>query len=295
MKKIYSLLVFSVLLFSCSLKDNYDSVIEMTEKLPTFDVSTEYGQTIKSMFDKYGLIFNPSFTLEEYKWDWSTINSVYGPNTTGFRYTNANTSYVKEVIDSVNKWVFRIFPDNFIAERLPRKIYMCDTLCNRFTLSSNLVYRWYTGEIKTNFMMIGYVSERFNAEKKKRSLIESWVSLFVERMISSSNLSIPLSFTDLGTDGYAKVTFTNAEDVVTNYGLLKKGRSGQNTGSATAAWNKTTPAQDFGDFVAFIVYVPESEKLLVYNKNIKVRQKVEIVKDYFKTSLGITLPYWPRS
>jgi len=294
MRKIYTLLLLSVLLFSCSLKDEFDSVIEMTEKQPTFDVTTEYGQAIKSMFDKYGLLFNPSFTLEEFKWDWSTINSVYGPNTTGFRYTNGNTSYVKEVIDSVNKWVFRIFPDSFITGKLPRKIYMCDTLCNRYLLSNNIVYRWYTGEIKTNFMMIGYVSDRFNTEKKKRSFIESWVSLFVERMVSSSNLSIPTSFTDLSTDGYAKVTFTNAEDVVTSYGLLKKGRTGQNTGSATAAWNKTTPAQDFGDFVAFIIYVPESEKQTTYNKNVKVKQKVDIVKDYFKSVYKIDLPYWPR-
>jgi hypothetical protein len=294
MRKIYILIFFSGLLLSCSLKDNYKSTIEMTELEPGFDISTEYGQKMKSMFDKYGIIFNPDFTLEDFKWDWNTININYGPNTNFFRYTLADKAYVSEVIDSINRWVFRIFPDNFISDNLPIKIYMCDTLCDRYTFSNNLVYRWHTGGIYTNFTMIGYVSNKFNVEKKKRSLIESWVSLFVERMVTSSNIYVPVAFSDLSADGYAKSTYTNAEDVVTNYGLLKKGRNGQNSGSATAAWNKTTPAQDLGDFVAFIVYVPETEKQTIYNKNSKVKLKVDIVKDFFKTKYGIDLPYWPR-
>jgi hypothetical protein len=143
-------------------------------------------------------------------------------------------------------------------------------------------------------MMLGYVSERFGTVRMNRSHITSWVSLLIEKMVSAKNLTIPQAFIELSLDGYAQYSYTNAADVTTLYGLLRKGRNGQNTGTATAAWFTTKAEQDFGDFVAFIIYVPDSEKESYYSKNPVIRQKVGIVKEYFKSVHNITLPYKPR-
>lgn len=78
-----------------------------------------------------------------------------------------------------------------------------------------------------------------------------------------------------------------------NYALLKKGRTKQVTSSATSGWNRVFLPQDVGDYVAFIVYTPDSEKQLAYTKNAKIQIKVNLIKTYFMEKFGITLPYLP--
>lgn len=295
MRKITILSLFALLLFSCSLEDNYKGKLEMTIPEPTFDLSTNYGAKFKSIYEKYGIIFNESLSKEEYKWDWNTINTIYPPNSTGAYYSVSKPDYINEALDSLDKWFFNLFPQEFISSHMPRKIFLCDTLCNRYSSLGKIVYRMYAGDIKTNYTMLGGVSERFAVEKKKRAFTEAWLSIFIEKMVTSGNIRVPVAFTELSKTGYDKITFTNAEDVVVNYGILKKGRRGQNTGTATAAWFGTKPEQDFGDFVSFIIFVPQAEKELIYAKNALIKQKEAIVKDYFKRTHNIQLPYKPRN
>ncbi len=176
---------------------------------------------------------------------------------------------------------------------MPLNIWMTDTMENKQLSGTTIVHRLYDGYIATNYILIPYVSARFDAEKTKRLLRDSWLSLFIEKILPK--LPSIADFAALSATGYAKASFTNAEDVMTLYALLKKGRTKQTTGTATSAWNKSSVAQDFGDFVAFIVYTPDAEKQLAYNKNAAILSKVNIVKDYFKTNFGITLPYIPTN
>jgi hypothetical protein len=296
MKKsfIYIFIVQLVLVTSCQSKDDYKGEFEMTVQRPEFNTSTPAGLKASQMFDKYGVIFKSEFTEEEFSFDWSNIRTNYAPGTTGYHYTSANNDYAVEVMDSVDKWVFNIFGTSFISQNMPVNILLADTMCYRYTYSSKIVVRMLEGDIASNYTMLGYTSSRFTAAKKTRTLIESWVSLFIEKMVSAGNLSIPSAFSAVSATGYEQLSYTNSLDVVTTYAILKKGRQKQKTGSTTASWYNTTVAQDFGDFVAFIVYVPDSEKATYYTKNANVQTKVNIVKDYFSSKLGITLPYLPR-
>lgn len=295
MRKIYLIVIGALLFASCSLQDNYNGEIEMTEQPPTFDLSTAAGQKKKEMFDKYGLIFNASFSFAEYEWDWSNINIVGAPGgTSGFWYTLGEKNYIPEVLDSLEAWFFNVLPEKFISDNLPRNIYLCDSLLTRFAWLGSPVHRHHPGDIKNNFMMLGWVSDRFDEVKEDREHVMAVVSLFVERMVQVGNLTIPYTFVELSLAGFEAYSFTNAMDVIATHGILRKGRKGQNSGSGTAAWYKTTPEQDFGDFVSFIIYLPEDEKELVYAKNPIVKQKVGIVEEYFETVHGITLPKKPR-
>ena len=51
----------------------------------------------------------------------------------------------------------------------------------------------------------------------------------------------------------------------------------------------TTYAQDFGDYVAFMLLANEKEKAELYAKNENVKKKVGLVNDYFLKNFGIVL------
>lgn len=293
--KSIKLLLFMLtitVLVACNKNDEFDGEITVFDP-PVLGNSTPQEIKIKQIFDTYGVIFKPIFPLSEYTWNWETSIAQTEPNVTGMRYTPAKMSHVIPVIDSVDKWVFKIFPANFSTKYLPLNILLTDTLGNKYLSGTNIVHRFYEGNIATNYIALSYVSERFDVLKNGRMLRESWLSLFVEKILTQ--LPYPNDFALISTDGYAKLTFTNAEDVAAVYGILKKGRTKQNSATATAAWNKTTPAQDFGDFVSFLVFTPDAEKQTVYAKNTRIKTKADIVKNYFLQNFGITLPYYPTN
>ncbi|GEM_PF-777431 len=293
LKSIIALLII-VSLTSCSSDDQYIGTIQMSEERPVFNNSDPVGVKAQEMYNNYGVIFKPIFSFEEFSWDWNNTLSSYPTGTTGFRYTDANLTVSVEVMDSVKSWVFDVFPQSFIRQNLPIKILMADTLCNRFLYRNEIIVREWDGNITANYTIIGYTSTRFEQLKKQRFLVENWLSLFVEKMVNSGRLSIPLRFIELSSTGFAKASFTNSEDVTVNYGILRKSRKKQNTGSTTASWYKTEPAQDFGDFVSFIVYTPDNVKQSIYQKNENIQVKENIVKDYFRDNFDIELPRRPR-
>lgn len=292
-KLIYILLSgFLVFLISCSKKDDFKGTIKVFDA-PDLEGNSPVQLKVKNMYETYNVLFKPSFTLEEYSWNWnSTIKQTEG-NVVGMRYTPAKEDYVIPVIDSIENWVFKVFPFEFSKKYMPLNILLTDTLENKFLFINQIVHRIYEGNIATNYIVVSYVSERFDLVKGKRLLPESWLSLFVEKTLTL--LPPPVEFSKVSTAGYAKLTFTNAEDVMRNFALLKKGRTKQNSGLATAAWTRVSIEQDFGDYVAFIVYTPETEKQLAYAKNPDILKKANLVKSYFRENFQIELPYLPKS
>lgn len=293
MKNIWSWLLVSgaaLLLTACAKNDDFTGTITVFDP-PALSTSTPIQAKVKQMYDKYNVLFKPHFELSEYVWDWSGTVAQTAGHESGMRYTPAKEDYVIPVIDSVEKWVFQVFPEAFAKQYIPLNILMADTLERKYLSGVNIVHRILEGNIATNYTIISYVSERFEAEKGKRLLPESWLSLFVEKMLI--RLPAPRGFAEISTAGYEKLSFTNAEDVMVNFALLKKGRMKQTTGTATSAWSRVSPEQDFGDFVAFIVYTPEAEKQLAYAKNPAILTKVNIVKAYFEDEFGFSLPYRP--
>ncbi len=278
-----------LLLSSCHKEDNFTETVEVFSR-PEPSGDTPVGLKIKEMYERYNVLFKPVFDTAEYTWDWSKSVAQTKPNETGLRYTPAKIDYVIPVIDSVKSWVFESFPYEFSKAHMPLNILLTDTLGNKFA-GVPMIYRMYEGNVASNYILLSYVSERFNTEKNKRTLRECWLSLFVEKMMVS--FPTPYAFAAVNTSGYAKVIMTNAEDVMVNYAMLKKARTKQIAGTATASWGKVTLQQDFGDFVAFIVFTPEAEKQLIYAKNSDIKKKADLVKTYFKTNFGITLPYRP--
>lgn len=277
---------------SCNKKDDFKGEIEVFDPPLLLD-ATPVQAKVKQMYTKYNVLFKPTFDLIDYSWNWENKVAQTASNVAGLRYTQADGNYVIPVIDSVEKWVFNVFPDEFSKEYIPLNILLTDTMENKLTSGLTQVHRIYEGYITTNYILLSYVSSRFDAQKNKRFLKESWLSLFVEKMMV--RLPVPSQFAPISLVGYGKTTLTNAEDVMVQYAMLKKGRNKQTASTATSAWSRVTMAQDFGDFVAFIVYTPEEEKQLAYAKNANIQTKVTLVKEYFRQNFGFELPYLPTA
>ncbi|MEO6683817.1 MAG: putative zinc-binding metallopeptidase [Ginsengibacter sp.] len=293
-KKLIFILLSGLLVFliSCSKKDDFNGTIKVFDA-PDLEGNSPVQLKVKNMYETYNVLFKPSFKLEEYTWNWNSSIKQTAANVVGLRYTPAKENYVVPVIDSIENWVFKVFPPEFSKKYMPLNILLTDTLENKFNFIQ-IIHRIYEGNIAANYILVSYVSERFDLVKEKRLLPESWLSLFVEKMLIT-RLPAPVEFSKVSTAGYAKLTFTNAEDVMKNFALLKKGRTKQNSGLPTAAWTRVSIEQDFGDYVAFIVYTPETEKQLAYAKNPDILKKVNLVKSYFRENFQIELPYLPKS
>jgi hypothetical protein len=286
----YILLSAVIACTACSKSDPFEGTTEVFDP-PVFSDATPVDAKVKQMFTAYNVHFKPTFEQNEYTWNWENKIGQTAAEVSGLRYTPADRNYAIPVIDSIENWIFKIFPADFSRKYMPLNILMTDTMENKFLSGATVTHRIYEGYMATNYILVSYVSNRFDAQKTKRLLRDSWLSLFMEKIIT--RIPYPIDFAKISVTGYAKASFTNAEDVMTGYALLKKGRTKQTTGTATSAWTRTTVAQDFGDFVAFIVYTPDTEKDAAYAKNAAIRTKVDMIKNYFKDNFGITLPYLP--
>lgn len=285
--KYLSLLAIAFLTFaSCSGNDDFDGEIIPTELPPTFD-NTALGQKQKQFFDTYNVWFKTDYPLEEVTYDWNTIVEVKEAGVALFRYTNPDKDYAEDAMDYIKTHVFDVLGTEFIREKMPLKILLADTV--RY-LNTNGTNNMWTGMIKYNYMMYGNVAPRFDDLKITRDQAMYTLSLFVEKIVNAGNILVPSEFSGYSEAGYALTFISNAADAVALYAFLRKGKEGQKSGTNH---DKMLVQQDFGDYVGFIVYVPDDVKETFYAKNSLVKLKENAVRNFFLQTYGITLPYKP--
>lgn len=285
----------TVLFWSSCRKDDAFKGEAITLPKPSFDTETVLGQKAKTMYETYDVYFRTDFTAEDFGWDWTKMVHVAKPGGTGVSYTKADVSKGVEIIDSVDNWVFKIFPIEFSKKYMARTVLMVDTMERILSgLDDKMEHIMYEGYMLNNYLMIPYVSSRFDPLKDKRLLRESWLSLFIEKATVGMP-AIPLAFSESSQAGYNQVSMWNTTDVTKTYAILKRARTKERSilTASLQGWDMTTKEQDFGDFVAFIVYTPEAEKQQTYLKNVNIEKKVKVVKQYFKENFDIELPYKP--
>lgn len=280
-KYLYIIILLFFCLEGCVDNDEVSGRMEIFEK-PELSDATAANRKIKEMFEKYNTYCKYEFTTDEYEWDWTTRNSM--------EYTLAEEEYVPEVLDSLDKWVFQIFPEEFSKKYGPLNVLMVDSLgfvdaesiINWDTWEVEYVYYFHYvegGELATNYMAIAPVSKRFK-EQNMDDLKRWWLSLFVEKMFVQ--LPYPTKYARISAEGYNGYIGAS-EDVVTKYAFVRHSRD-------IVLGNKIPIEQDFGDFVSFIVYTKPSEKEKYYAKNSNIKIKVELMKEYFLENFEITLP-----
>lgn len=269
MKYIIALLslIATPALLSCSGADETDLLLP---ERPELSGDTPADAQIKELYEQYGVWFRYAFPPETFTFDWSG-------HLTNPEYTPADEDYVSEALDSLRSWIFDIFPHPFLAAYLPLNVLLTDSLTTLYSVLD--------GYLATNYMALGRIGQQFDKQDMNR-LREAWVSLFIEKMVLS-HWEYPAGFATVSAEAYSEYNYRPDTDLTVRYALLKSGRNGlcNNRGYLCP----TTYAQDFGDYVAFILYRNTAGKKACYDKNEMVKKKEDLVQDYFFRHFGFKL------
>lgn len=338
--KFFILLAFFATAFvACDLSDPGDEVpppagFDLVDDSPA-------GERIKQAIEDYDMLFRYQFSDVEYGYNWTgSITSLsYTPAT--------DQEAIIKVIDYIEDEVFSIFPEGFIKQYMPPTVLLVDSLKMHYKhndqLSDPVVTYEYdysiAGNVTAGNLVVANVNSRFN-NPPSATLKGELVSLFVERLLANANVAWPEKFVALtdsiyGTsipslvynsnypywdgDFSAIKTWTALTEGYTGWwgrGILNMGRlgnmsySGQAYGSimiTSYGYARGTAAQDFGDYVAFILTKTPAEKQAFYDTVAAVpvpdarypeggpiavsaiKRKVQLVKDYFKENFNVEL------
>ena len=243
---------------------------------------TPVNAKVKEMYEKYGSYFIYKFDDLDLRYDWSTLITL--PK---YKYPKENC--IIDVLDFLDTEVLGILPTE-LRKYISYNVYLTDSLWGS--------YNEWNGHLLKSKLILGRVGERF-VDLDKIELRDAWLSLFVERMLDS--WPEPTEFAQISNDGYnPSVTLpsgtvsknaylASSTDIVGKYAILKFGRKGKYNSSGTRL-HVTTFAQDFGDYVAFIMFKSQEEKEAYYAKNENVKRKVDLVKEYLLTNFHVVLP-----
>lgn len=243
---------------------------------------TPVNAKVKEMYEKYGSYFIYKFDDLDLRYDWSTLITL--PK---YKYPKENC--IIDVLDFLDTEVLGILPTE-LRKYISYNVYLTDSLWGS--------YNEWNGHLLKSKLILGRVGERF-VDLDKKELRDAWLSLFVERMLDS--WPEPTEFAQISNDGYnPSVTLpsgtvsknaylASSTDIVGKYAILKFGRKGKYNSSGTRL-HVTTFAQDFGDYVAFIMFKSQEEKEAYYAKNENVKRKVDLVKEYLLTNFHVVLP-----
>lgn len=296
----------------CQLDDPYNGDLPTIDE-PTFDTSTEAGRKCKYMYDTYGVYFNYDFSLEFYKYNYNQQISYADPNdpeSHGQSYTPAKVDYVVEMLDSIEQNVFKVLPKDLVKNFMTTNVL----LTAKIGYKKGTTFTNYVGTMATNYLLIGNVAIEMRGLWKTREYKQRMLSMFVERMLV--NMPYPYDFENAypdhvkGDDTRKMIQDVNnplIEYYIPMYSFVKNSRVQDGT-----FYPFPTALQDFGDFVAFIVYTPEQEKRTDYYERVNapiivnnvittdrkdyentIENKVEMVKRYFKDNFDAELPMIP--
>lgn len=291
-KTIFFSLAAALTLSGCAKSDPFKGEVDPLYP-PELSDDTPLNARIKKAYEEYQVHYKPDFEVKEFQWNWVNNVDMNLDSDAGWRYTHADKTVAIEVIDFVEKTVFDVFPLDFAKRYMARSILMVDTMERWFKNPDDSFYHVpLEGYLNTNALVLPYVSTRFHDVKTKRLLPESWLSLFVEKALSSLPV-IPKEFATISDVGYRQIEIYEHQDVTDQYAILKRSRTKQRTAEEPSTWDVTKLEQDFADYVAFAVYTPKEEKELIYAKNANVKVKETLVRNYFLINFDIELPYLP--
>lgn len=263
MKKILFLsFMFCLTLLSCVDNDDISGTVDIFDKPVIKNDGGPLDTKIVSLYEKYNTYFKYEFEHNEYRWNWTSEQLE--------EYSFADVDRVEEMLDFIISNVYEVFPEKFSKQYMPYKVLMVDTLENSL---SGMLY----GDIGVNYVVVADVSDRLD-DVDKEDLKVNLLSLFVEEMFSK--LVYPEKFSQVSLEGYALPSLKNIDP--NDFAFLKRER--------VTDRKAPTVMQDFGDFVAMIVYLSQEEKEELFEKNFFIKKKMELVIKYFKDYYNITLP-----
>lgn len=261
-----------------------ESEIDLSS-IPTID--TEYtlpqgksdaDDRIVNTYEKYGTYILYEFTEADMKWMQSDVHNDWRD----YRYTPAQTEYVGIIMDCLEDYVFRFYPEPFLARALPYKIFLTATLsqdglfADMRILSSQMVISNCSEVINT---LLETEAGRIAFKNKIQSTFwASWIGMF----------SIPKEFYEVS--GYLTVASANPSDWNYARTLGFVANADGTEWSTKDPWPNST-LNNQSDLQAYLVGMRNrtSEDWAEDLTYPLVKEKYDILRTYFQDQFGFDI------
>ncbi|MCJ8209758.1 hypothetical protein MUY27_08555 [Mucilaginibacter sp. RS28] len=262
-----------------------------------------YDKTITDFYNKYGVYMLYKFTDKDTYWTptgWKNATlDANGVGTTGYLATPADTSngdYISRQITVLNKLWFGFYTDKFLKQFLPTKIMLCSSVDSIYaTYIYSPVYRILRNDAVVgawaNFdnINVNYGNAAvMNMTQTDSIKFAKKVNLIFAQSIITRNLAAPTA------------DFT----AVTNYATYTSQATAYANGILTTYYSSPTALTDWSLYIQAMVSCTEATlnksrvntdaSLVgilnpVKDTNGKIRQRYNIVRNYFINNYGVDL------
>lgn len=233
---------------------------------------------IVNAHEKYGTYILYEFTEADMKWMQSDVHGYWK----SYEYTPAQTEYVGRVMDCLEDYVFRFYPEPFLVRALPYKIFLTATLSYNEKLMDM--------RILSTQMVISNCSEVINTlleteagriafkNKIQSTFWASWIGMF----------SIPKEFYEVS--GYLTVASANPSDWNYARTLGFVANADGTEWSTKDPWPNST-LNNQSDLQAYLVGMRNrtSEDWAEDLTYPLVKEKYDILRTYFQDQFGFDI------
>lgn len=277
MNKILIALCFACFIAGCK----KDTPLKVSEPIKP-DYTLPQGKSpadnrIVDLYNKYNTYFLYEYTETDFGW-----NQI-GKRESAFHATKADPRFVGDILDLLqDKW-FRFYPDEFLKDRMPYKIFLADSLYIEFDPMSKFLTYVHPG---AENLALGYVNDQLrgrNAAFKNNYKIRLNY-IFLEMLINKKSIELPAAF--FVQSDYTRNTLANnlaSPDYFKARGFV------QNYPSLEYTPVEGNKKDDVISFIKTMVSLKKMEWDRQFLNYPLLKNKYDILQTYFLTKYNVNL------
>jgi|GEM_PF-893124 lipoprotein len=295
---LFILLIFTGLFFACGEKDLTPSEPQTFYEFP--QGNADYDQEFLAYYEKYNVQFLYKYKESDFRWNVTEYIPYYS--------VQADEAYADKAFHFITENSFAIWDEDFLRKILPLRVLLASEIYS-VTERYDYVYDEETqewGSVKVydttyhaaasglNHIAFGHTSEKFDqlTENEKLNATGEITKSLIVYAASRDKIEIPTEFSDL---------FNNSSNTE------NQGQWGYNGCGFLEYYKNIDVNYDFGLYVKYLTIMSEDEFKAwalsdsfdvsaewdqssgTYKRTYLIKQKYEIVLDYFKTKYNIDL------
>lgn len=297
MKNIKYYLLFLAIGFSvaCNRADDGDLDFDTLEK-PILSDATTYDAKIKSIYENYNLYLDYRITQEDLEYNW-VDKFNWSSSDISWEYEAPDMDYVLPVASFYEEKVLQVIPRELTLHHAKHRVGLVGRFHKPIPEDEDDENSPIALDVEINgwtsygYLALGLVGPQFDTYDKEE-LQRSWISLTIEGMMDA--MPYPGDFYAVSADVYD--TYVPMLDDIAEFnenGILKMHRAGPvgDWFGMGYYYNSFSQAQDFGDYVAYILLADKAEKdaTRALSSAGLIEKKEQLVQEYFKRNFGFEL------
>ena len=295
MKKILYI-VISIIYLSCAKDKALGPNIEVERDYIIPQGQSPADNRIVELFEKYGTYFLYNYTEADFNYTIvSSSSSTSNITTYGIL---GNPLYVGDMLDILNEIWLNFYPDEFLAENLPYRILLADTIKQVYSYERPNDYL-YT-RLTTNTIAISGLNENIKnmPANEKRKMKNDLQKNFFMNLLNNNKLSIPKEFYEISDYSSAADANSSSANFARARGFVPS-IDNEDTYGTVSEWctyvnyqtKRLSESDDLNHFIKNMICHAEDDpnswgNYLTYPL---VKQKHDILQEHFKKEYNIDL------